>query len=54
VGKQRPDEVYEWLAPRTARVSGVTIREAVKYLEPQQREVLMAAYKEKRSAVTSD
>jgi 3-methyladenine DNA glycosylase AlkD len=50
VGKQRPDEVYAWLAPRTARVSGVTIREAVKYLEPQQREVLMAAYREKRSA----
>jgi 3-methyladenine DNA glycosylase AlkD len=49
VGKQRPDEVFEWLAPRTARTSGVTMREAVKYLKPEQREALMGAYKEKRS-----
>jgi 3-methyladenine DNA glycosylase AlkD len=45
VAKKRPDEVYEWLRPRTARVSGVTIREAVKYLRPEQREELMRAYK---------
>ena len=50
VGKQRPDEVFEWLAPRTARTSGVTLREAVKYLEPGQREALVLAYKEKRPA----
>jgi 3-methyladenine DNA glycosylase AlkD len=49
VGKQRPDAVFEWLAPRTARMSGVTMREAVKYLKPRQREMLMAAYEEKRS-----
>jgi 3-methyladenine DNA glycosylase AlkD len=36
-GKTRPDEVYEWLAPRVDRASGVTLREAVKYLRPDQR-----------------
>jgi 3-methyladenine DNA glycosylase AlkD len=35
--KSRPDEVYEWLAPRIDRASGVTVREAVKYLDPEQR-----------------
>lgn len=49
-GKRRPQEVFEWLAPRTARVSGVTIREAVKYLDPDQRDELMNAYREKRTA----
>jgi 3-methyladenine DNA glycosylase AlkD len=41
--KSRPDEVYEWLAPRAERASGVTIREAVKYLGPEQREAILAA-----------
>jgi 3-methyladenine DNA glycosylase AlkD len=49
-GKRRSTEVFEWLAPRTDRVSGVTIREAVKYLEPDRREALMGAYREKRPA----
>jgi len=49
-GKRRPQEVFEWLAPRTARVSGVTLREAVKYLDPDQRDELMNAHREKRSA----
>jgi 3-methyladenine DNA glycosylase AlkD len=39
-GKTRPDEVYEWLAPRRDRASGVTMREAVKYLKTEQREAL--------------
>ena len=30
--KTRPDLVYEWLEPRKHRTSGVTMREAVKYL----------------------
>jgi 3-methyladenine DNA glycosylase AlkD len=42
-GKKRSEEVYEWLLPRAARASGVTIREAVKYLEPDQREAILAA-----------
>jgi 3-methyladenine DNA glycosylase AlkD len=40
-GKTRPDEVFEWLLPRMDRASGVTTREAVKYLKPEQRRVLM-------------
>ena len=39
-GKTRPDEVFEWLAPRRKRVSGVTIREAIKYLRPDQQQAL--------------
>jgi len=50
--KSRPDEVFGWLAPRTGRVSGVTIREAAKYLRPEQRDVLMAAYRQHRPAET--
>jgi 3-methyladenine DNA glycosylase AlkD len=49
-GKRRPQEVFDWVAPRTTRVSGVTIREAVKYLDPRQREELMRAYRQKRVA----
>ena len=50
-GRRRPDEVAAWLRPRTHRASGVTMREAVKYLPPQEAERLMAAYREKRPAV---
>jgi 3-methyladenine DNA glycosylase AlkD len=45
MSKKRPDEVYEWVASRTHRVSGVTIREVVKYLGPQRGNYLMEAYK---------
>lgn len=38
--KVRPDEVFEWLAPRIDRASGVTKREALKYLKPEQRSAL--------------
>jgi 3-methyladenine DNA glycosylase AlkD len=48
--KKRPDLVFEWLAPRTHRCSGVTIREAVRPIPPEQRDALMAAYKAKRPA----
>jgi 3-methyladenine DNA glycosylase AlkD len=48
--KKRPELVYGWLAPRTHRASGVTMREAVKYLPSEQRERLMAAYRDKRPA----
>jgi 3-methyladenine DNA glycosylase AlkD len=41
--KRRPDEVYRWILPRAGRASGVTIREAVKYLDPGQREAVLAA-----------
>jgi 3-methyladenine DNA glycosylase AlkD len=41
--KTRPEEVYEWLAPRVHRASGVTLKEAVKYLTPEQRSALTLA-----------
>jgi 3-methyladenine DNA glycosylase AlkD len=41
--KKRPDLVYEWLRPRLARASGVTIREAIKPLSAQQRDALLSA-----------
>ena len=49
-GKRRPDDVAAWLAPRTDRASGVTMREAVKYLPPDIASALMDAYRAKRPA----
>jgi len=49
-GKRRPGDVVAWLAPRTDRASGVTMREAVKYLSPGDSERLMTAYRAKVSA----
>ena len=49
-GKRRPDDVTAWLAPRTHRASGVTMREAVKYLPAADAERLKAAYRERRPA----
>jgi 3-methyladenine DNA glycosylase AlkD len=48
-GKRRPDEVAAWLGPRTHRASGVTMREAVKYLPVADRDRLMAANRSSRS-----
>jgi 3-methyladenine DNA glycosylase AlkD len=50
VGKRRPSEVTAWLAPRTHRASGVTMREATKYLPKPDGERLMQAYREGRPA----
>ena len=49
-GKRRPADVAAWLAPRTARASGVTMREAVKYLPADVATALMEAYRAKRPA----
>ena len=43
-GKPTPDMVYTWLLPRAARASGVTVREAVKYLSSAQRAEVLAAH----------
>ena len=43
--KSQPEVVAAWVAPRTHRMSGVTIREAVKRLAPEQAAAYMAAYK---------
>lgn len=48
VSKQRPDLVVAWLGPRTHRASGVTVRDAVKYLPEGDRERLLVAYRESR------
>jgi 3-methyladenine DNA glycosylase AlkD len=50
VGKRRPAEVAAWLAPRTHRASGVTMREAVRFLAPHDAERLMLARRERRAA----
>jgi 3-methyladenine DNA glycosylase AlkD len=50
LGKRRPAEVVAWLAPRTDRASGVTMREAVKYLPSADADRLMTAYRDKRPA----
>jgi 3-methyladenine DNA glycosylase AlkD len=49
-GKRHPEAVVSWLAPRTHRASGVTMREAVKYLTAADADRLMAAYRERRPA----
>jgi 3-methyladenine DNA glycosylase AlkD len=40
--KKRPELVYDWIRERAARASGVTIREAVKYLSEEQRKDVLA------------
>ena len=41
--RRRPELVFEWLLPRARRASGVTLREALKPLTPEQRAALLAA-----------
>jgi 3-methyladenine DNA glycosylase AlkD len=43
--KKQPDLVIDWLTPRAHRASGVTMREAVKYLPDASRTALLAAYR---------
>ena len=42
--KKRPELVYQWLLPRCAIASGVTVREAVKYLSARQRADILEAH----------
>lgn len=46
--RKQPELVYEWLAPRARRASGVTVREAVKYLPARQAQRILAAHKRAR------
>lgn len=48
MSKGRRDEVFAWLLPRAHRCSGVTIREAVKYLAPDQRKQILRKWKPDR------
>lgn len=49
-GKKRPDRVAAFLAPRTDRASGVTMREAVKPLDEETRARLLEAHRARRAA----
>jgi 3-methyladenine DNA glycosylase AlkD len=49
-GRRRPGLVAAWLEPRIGRVSGVTLREAVKPLPPETAARLLAAYRGRRRA----
>jgi 3-methyladenine DNA glycosylase AlkD len=42
--RRRPELVADWIEPRVARASGVTVREAVKHLDPDRRTRIMEAY----------
>ena len=48
--KQQPERVAAWVGPRTHRMSGVTIREAVKKLPPATSDAFLAAYRAKEPA----
>lgn len=50
MSRKRPQLVIDWIAPRTARASGVTMREVVRHLPEADRERLMTAYREGRPA----
>lgn len=39
--RRRPELVFDWILPRAHRTSGVTLREVVKHLSPEQREELL-------------
>jgi 3-methyladenine DNA glycosylase AlkD len=43
-GKRQPELVTDWLRSRAHRASGVTVREAVKWLPPADRAAILAAY----------
>ncbi len=50
--KKHPDLVADWLAPRIDRASGVTVREAVKWLPAPRREELLTAYRQRNASAT--
>ena len=43
--KRRPELVVEFVEARIDRIAGLTLREAVRHLDPPQRDRLMAAYR---------
>jgi 3-methyladenine DNA glycosylase AlkD len=45
VSKKYPERVSEFVGSRVERVSGVTFREAIKYLPEEDRERLLSAYR---------
>lgn len=51
--RTRPEMVFDWMLPRAHRASGVTMREVVKHLSPEQRNALLAAKGTRRSRAGS-
>ena len=51
--RKRPELVFEWLLPRAARASGVTLREACKPLSAEQRAAIDAAVTQKAKRFTT-
>ncbi|HEV2635544.1 MAG TPA: DNA alkylation repair protein [Actinocrinis sp.] len=47
ISQRDPDFVVQWTTPRVGRMSGVTLREAVRRLPEDDRERLTAAYRER-------
>jgi 3-methyladenine DNA glycosylase AlkD len=48
--KKRPSLVYAWMLPRAGAASGTTVREAIKYLDRDQKRNVLRAYEEGRRA----
>jgi len=48
VGKKRPELVVAWLGPRLDRAAGLTVREAVRWLPPRDRQRLLAGLRARR------
>jgi 3-methyladenine DNA glycosylase AlkD len=44
-GKKRPELVTAWLGPRLARASGLTVREAVRWLPARDKRALLASHR---------
>ncbi|SDS63902.1 DNA alkylation repair enzyme [Brevibacterium sandarakinum] len=51
--RKRPELVFDWMLPRAHRASGVTMRELVKHLSPEQRNELLAAKESSRTRAGS-
>lgn len=43
--RKRPELVRDWLSPRAARASGLTVREATKHLPAAEREAILEAHR---------
>lgn len=48
-GKRHPDLVIDWLTPRIGRASGVTVREAVRWLPAGPQAELLTAYRSRKA-----
>ncbi|MGA2210504.1 MAG: DNA alkylation repair protein [Acidimicrobiales bacterium] len=49
MGRRRPELVLEWASPRVERMSGVTLQEVVKCLQPDEAAALKEAYQQAKA-----